>query len=259
MQASQEISNSPPEDHAPQGYLETGSPTGEIVNSGTSRSDRSLQITPRPIGFGSSLSGKGLLQYQDTMNGVTSSFLLTLSLKKKFTECNGERSPLLNSEPAPNLPPSVSRSVSGSILGRGSVQAPVSRSLSVPGRNCVIVRSFSFATHGENGQMDTFDDEVTPVPLEENDEEIPEEEAIWGICYGACDEGNTLMMECSCKGSLRGIIDEECIVKWFRMRGRKQCDVCGQEISNLPVILLRAPTSMQINNMLGHNPQNLNS
>ncbi|XP_052206711.1 uncharacterized protein LOC127811046 isoform X3 [Diospyros lotus] len=75
------------------GDLETEIPSGNVVNSGTRHSDLSLQIPPRPIGFGSSCSGKGLLQSQDTMIGGTSSegFLQALSLKKKFTECDGER------------------------------------------------------------------------------------------------------------------------------------------------------------------------
>ncbi|XP_052206698.1 uncharacterized protein LOC127811043 isoform X2 [Diospyros lotus] len=279
MQASQEISISPPEPEvvAPQVNLETGISTGEVVNSGTRHSNLSLQIPPKPVGFGNSRSGKGLLQSQDAMNGGTSSrgFLRALSSKKKFTACHDERNSLLNSEPksasespvlenfmstwkkcislpvtpASNLSPSVSTPVSArTYIERqtshiGSVQAPVSRSLSVPGRNCVISDD---------------SDQITPVPLEENDEEIPEEEAICRICYGACDEGNTLKMECSCKGALR-LIHEECAVKWFSMRGNKQCDVCGQEVSNLPVILLRPPTSMQRNNILDHSQQNLNS
>ncbi|XP_052206700.1 uncharacterized protein LOC127811043 isoform X4 [Diospyros lotus] len=64
-------------------------------------------------------------------------------------------------------------------------------------------------------------------------------------------------MDYSCKGALR-LIHEEHAVKCFSMRGNKQCDVCGQEVSNLPVILLQPPTSMQRNNTLDHNQQNLN-
>ncbi|XP_052206899.1 uncharacterized protein LOC127811231 [Diospyros lotus] len=245
-----------------QGDLETGIRMG-VVNSGTSCSDLSLQITPRPIGLGSSLSGKGLLQSQDAMNGGTSSkgFLQTLSLMKKFMECDGERSPLPNSEPAPNLPPPVSRSVSGMldflhefvelyVMSRWQKPSPVVMATELLCRLLVENSLFcdkkhlllnyervssssgfkvsfcswaklcyceiiSFATHEDNGQTDTSDalllwksDEVTPVLLEENDEEIPEEEAICEICHGACDEGNTPKTECSCKGALRVICEE---------------------------------------------------
>ncbi|XP_065853703.1 uncharacterized protein [Euphorbia lathyris] len=82
------------------------------------------------------------------------------------------------------------------------------------------------------------------IDSEDGGEDIPEEDAVCRICMIELGEGgDTLKLECSCKGDL-ALAHQECAVKWFSIKGNHTCDVCGHAVRNLPVKLLKI-----------HNPQ----
>ncbi|XP_022731654.1 probable E3 ubiquitin-protein ligase MARCH10 isoform X2 [Durio zibethinus] len=174
----------------------------------------------------------------------------TLSLTKIFTPRIKRTSslpvtPIASSNPESASVGSVDGSVNSSRKG-GMLQ--ISRSLSVPVNN----------KEGKLRRMDSFFRVVPSTPrvkegeisssasvgpdAENSDpdgEDIPEEEAVCRICLvELCEGGETLKMECSCKGDL-ALAHKDCAVKWFTIKGNKTCDVCKQEVQNLPVTLLR--------------------
>ncbi|EPS71315.1 hypothetical protein M569_03445, partial [Genlisea aurea] len=115
----------------------------------------------------------------------------------------------------------------------------IKRSFSVP----VNVKTGSLRrANSAGGLIRVISPEITPEAeaADNSGEDIPEEEAVCRICLVGLGEGNgeTLKMECSCKGEL-ALAHKECAVKWFSIKGNKTCDVCQQEVRNLHVTLMR--------------------
>ncbi|KAL7085023.1 hypothetical protein ACP275_14G257200 [Erythranthe tilingii] len=130
----------------------------------------------------------------------------------------------------------------------------ISRSLSVPDmkkeKGIRRIDSFFRVIPSTPRVNDVDDAEVSIATAGDDDnneadgEDIPEEEAVCRICLvELCEGGETLKMECSCRGEL-ALAHHECAVKWFSIKGNKTCDVCKQDVRNLPVTLLRVQSSV---------------
>ncbi|CAN1346473.1 hypothetical protein LINPERPRIM_LOCUS40769 [Linum perenne] len=178
----------------------------------------------------------------------------SLSLTKLFTP-RMKRTSSLPVTPVAHLSNqhSGSLSVSGSLIPfREGPPRKIARSLSVPVNNKdgSIRRMDSFfrvipstpraKSEAEIATTDASSPSVTATEtIDDDGEDIPEEEAVCRICLvELCEGGETLKMECRCKGEL-ALAHQECAVKWFSIKGNKTCDVCKHDVENLPVTLLR--------------------
>ncbi|WOL17794.1 hypothetical protein Cni_G26587 [Canna indica] len=144
------------------------------------------------------------------------------------------------------------------IQRKKDVQSQIRRSFSVPGNakngslrrmdSIGFVRVISATPRPVSRASTTEIDSIETANVTDDEgEDIPEEEAVCRICLVELAEGGeTLKMECSCKGEL-ALAHQECAIKWFSIKGNKTCDVCGQEVTNLPVTLLRLQNPQTIN------------
>ncbi|XP_050370034.1 uncharacterized protein LOC126788113 [Argentina anserina] len=175
----------------------------------------------------------------------------SLSLTKLFTPRMKRTSSLPVTPIAQSLPESThGGSVGGSLnSAKKGAHRQIARSLSVPinpKEKVTLRRMDSFfrvipstPRVKEGGVISTSSPTAHAGNDDDHGEDIPEEEAVCRICLvELCEGGETLKMECSCKGEL-ALAHQECAVKWFSIKGNKTCDICKQEVLNLPVTLLR--------------------
>ncbi|XP_042377704.1 uncharacterized protein LOC121970803 isoform X3 [Zingiber officinale] len=259
---------------------------GEIVPALNSRRPNlaSLQIPVRALGnslasarayaFPSPGSARAGLPPRPNSTRTKSSIRSLVqqrSLRTKGSSSDGDRTVLLipgtSSSEGQENKPSTSRQfsltkerhvVDVSFLDKKEVQTQIRRSISAPGNaknaglqrmdSIGFVRVISTTPRPVATDITMESDANETANVTENEvEDIPEEEAVCRICLVELAEGGeTLKMECSCKGEL-ALAHQECAVKWFSIKGNKTCDVCKQEVTNLPVTLLRLQNQRMVN------------
>ncbi|KAI5665306.1 hypothetical protein M9H77_24629 [Catharanthus roseus] len=173
----------------------------------------------------------------------------TFSLSKLFTP-KMKRTSSLPVTPIAHSNPESTHGGNGNSV-KGAAPHPIHRSRSVPALNkdgCVrqadylggVIRVLPATPRITECNPST--DATAAVDLDGSDdigEDIPQEEAVCRICLVELGEGSTtLKMECNCKGEL-ALAHQDCAVKWFSIKGNKTCDVCKEDVKNLPVTLLR--------------------
>ncbi|GKV01194.1 hypothetical protein SLEP1_g13768 [Rubroshorea leprosula] len=244
-------------------FLLTPSPNGgrisESPGPSTSRGKSSLKSLLPKLSFKYKSSNADIEKAVNLASETSSalqqekpSITRTLSLTKLFTPRMKRTSSLPVTPIAHSNPESLHGASYGGSLNSSRKGTPrkISRSLSVPVNNKEggLRRMDSFfrviptTPRVKEGEIISSACESSTMDAAESDpngEDIPEEEAVCRICLvELCEGGETLKMECSCKGEL-ALAHKECAVKWFTIKGNKTCDVCRQEVKNLPVTLLR--------------------
>ncbi|KAH1222146.1 hypothetical protein GmHk_12G035382 [Glycine max] len=165
-----------------------------------------------------------------TLHLAVTSIHLTLALHPALTSTSSSWTfPNLCSDPSP-------------VKGRGrETQGMIARSRSVPvnTKEKGIRRMDSvFRIIPSTPRVIEVNETTKDTENGDDGEDIAEEEAVCRICLvDLCEGGETLKMECSCKGEL-ALAHQECAIKWFSIKGNKTCDVCKDEVRNLPVTLL---------------------
>ncbi|KAK1282637.1 hypothetical protein QJS10_CPB22g00208 [Acorus calamus] len=190
----------------------------------------------------------------------------TFSLTRAFSSLSAKRTYSLPSTPIGSSVPEPVQ-VSEKTVDIQEVQHHMARSLSVPmnakGRGLKrtdslggLLRVIPVTPRPAAADCTTLNDGITAENVTEDDgEDILEEEAVCRICFVELSEGGeTLKMECSCKGEL-ALAHQECAIKWFSIKGNKTCDICKQDVKNLPVTLLRIQNAQNANRRVANTPQ----
>lgn len=215
------------------------------------RAKSSLRNLLPKMSFKSRYSQPDAVEVSSPMTQERASISRSWSLSKIFTPRMKRTSSLPNTQ--------FGDSDSDSICGEHPCS---SSSVETKGPRCSISRSLSVPVLNKDGKLKRADSFFRVIPSTprvkegdiinsvaaptgdlENDEadgeDIREEEAVCRICFVELNEGGeTLKLECSCKGEL-ALAHKECAIKWFSIKGNKICDVCKKEVQNLPVTLLR--------------------
>ncbi|XP_022981226.1 uncharacterized protein LOC111480425 isoform X2 [Cucurbita maxima] len=135
----------------------------------------------------------------------------------------------------------VKQHIARSLSAPLNAKPKVLRRLDSVGLIRVVSAGPQYAGTGDTSVSQTKESEREPAG-----DDIPEDEAVCRICYIELVEGgDALKLECSCKGDL-ALAHKECAIKWFSIKGNKICDICNQDVKNLPVTLLKLHNTLPI-------------